>query len=87
LSDRGKSIDTTAGVTVPANGTVAFAVGATITITNTSGSNITITAAGGVTLRLAGTATTGNRTLAQYGVAVIRKIATDTWIASGAGLT
>lgn len=87
LTDRGKSIDTTAGVTVPPNSTVAFGVGSTITVTNTSGSAITVTQGAGVTLRQAGTANTGNRSLAGYGVCVMRKTATDTWIISGAGLS
>jgi hypothetical protein len=87
LTDVGSSVDTTAGVTVPPNSSVAFAIGDTITITNISGSNITITQGSGVTLRMAGTALTGNRTLAQYGISAVRKIATDTWIITGAGLT
>jgi len=86
-TDRGKSIDTTAGVTIPLNSTTALAVGHTTTITNTSAVAITITQAAGVTLRQAGTANTGNRTLAAYGVATVRKVATDTWFISGAGLT
>lgn len=90
LSDRGKSIDLTAAslqAIVPANGTVAFPVGATITITNTTNSTASIAPAANVTLRLAGTANTGQRTLAPYGVATMRKVATDTWIVSGAGLS
>lgn len=87
LTDVGKSIDTTAGVTVPPNSTVAFAVGDTISITNTSGSTITITQGSGVTLRQAGTANTGNRSLAQYGVCTVRKTATDTWTIAGAGIS
>ena len=41
---------------------------------------------GGVTLRLAGTAATGNRTLARYGVATIVCVASETFVISGAGL-
>lgn len=88
LTDRGKSIDTTAGVTVPPNSAVAFPVGATITITNCSSSAaITITQGAGVALRQAGVGSSGNRTLAAYGVATLRKIATDIWIVAGAGLS
>lgn len=87
LTDRGKSIDTSAGVTVPLNSTVAFPIGTVITITNTSASAITITQTSGVTLRQAGTANTGNRALAAYGMATLRKTATDTWFISGAGLS
>jgi hypothetical protein len=87
LTDVGLSIDTIAGVTFPPNSSVAFAIGDTITITNTSGSSITITQGSGVTLRMSGTALTGNRTLAQYGLCTARKIATDVWIITGSGLT
>ena len=87
LTDRGKSIDTSAGVTVPLNSTVAFQIGTVITITNTSAAAITLTQTAGVTLRQAGTANTGNRTLAAYGMATMRKTATDTWFISGAGLS
>ena len=87
LSDRGLSIDTSAGVTVPLNSAVAFPIGTVITITNTSAAAITITQTAGVTLRNAGTTTTGNRTLANYGMATLRKVATDTWFISGAGLS
>lgn len=87
LTDRGMSIDTSAGVTVPLNSAVAFPVGSTVSVTNTSSVAITVTQTAGVTLRQAGTVNTGNRTLAGYGVATLRKIATDTWILAGAGVT
>jgi hypothetical protein len=87
LTDSGKSVDTSAGVTIPANSAVAFPVGTVFNITNTSASAITITQGAGVTLRMAGTTLTGNRTLAAYGVSALRKIATDTWMISGSGLS
>lgn len=86
LDDRGRSIDTTANVTIPANASVAFPVGSAVMITNTSGSGITI----GITsdtLRLAGTANTGTRTLAAYGMATVRKVASTVWFITGAGLS
>lgn len=87
LTDRGKSIDTTAGVTIPDNATVAFPVGAVVMVNNMSAANITISAAAGVTLRLAGTAATGTRTLAQYGSAHLRKVGVNEWRAGGSGLS
>jgi phage-related tail fiber protein len=87
LTDSGKSVDTSAGVTIPANSAVAFPVGTVFNITNTSAAAITITQGAGVTLRMAGTTLTGNRTLAAYGVSALRKIATDTWMISGSGLS
>jgi hypothetical protein len=83
LSDMGLHISiTTGGVVIPANGTVAFPIGATIVIYNNSGSaqNISINTD---TLRLAGTATTGTRSLAQRGVASCIKVLTTEWVVTG----
>jgi hypothetical protein len=83
LADQGKHISiTTGGVVIPANGSVAFPIGSTIVIYNNSGSNQTISITSD-TLRLAGAASTGSRTLAQYGLATCVKVATTTWVASG----
>ena len=83
--DNGKHINTTTGgVTVP-NG--VFSAGNVISIYNDSGSNQTITQGGSVTLRLAGAATTGNRTLAQYGLATVLCVGSNEFVISGAGLT
>ena len=87
-SDAGKHISiTTGGVTVNAS---VFNVGQAVTIYNNSGSNQTITQGASVTLRQSGTANTGNRTLAQYGVATILCVtggATPTFVISGSGLS
>lgn len=83
--DSGKHISiTTGGVTVPSG---VFAAGDVITIFNNSASNQTITQGGSVTLRQAGTANTGNRTLAQYGVATVLCVASNTFVISGSGLS
>ena len=87
LSDQGKHISiTTGGVTIPANGSVAFPIGSAITIFNNSGSNQTISITSD-TLRQAGTANTGSRTLAQYGLATVVKVASTTWVITGAGVS
>lgn len=86
LADRGKSIDTTANVTIPPNSSVAFPIGAVVAVTNTSASNISGIAGAGVTLRLAGTTTTGTRTIAPWGQATFRKVGSDVWLASGMGV-
>jgi hypothetical protein len=87
LTDMGKHISiTTGGVVIPANGSVAFPIGSAISIFNNSGSNQTISITTD-TLRLAGTATTGSRTLAQYGVATCLKVTATVWVISGAGVT
>ena len=88
-SDAGKHINiTTGGVTVPSN---IFSVGDVISIYNNSGSNQTITQATNVTLRQAGTANTGDRTLAQYGLATILCVDATTdanvFVITGSGLT
>jgi len=83
LSDMGKHISiTTGGVVIPANGSVAFPIGSTITIYNNSGTaqNISITTD---TLRLAGTATSGTRSLAQRGLATCIKVAATEWVVTG----
>lgn len=87
LSDMGKHISiTTGGVVIPANASVAFPIGAAISIFNNSGSNQTISITSD-TLRQAGTANTGSRTLAQYGIATCVKVGTTTWVISGAGVS
>jgi hypothetical protein len=88
LVDVGKHVFiSTGGVTVPPNSTVAFAVGDAVTIINNSGSDQTITQGSGVTLRRAGTSSTGNRSLAQRGLVTVIKVATDEWFIAGAGLS
>jgi hypothetical protein len=83
LSDIGKHISiTTGGVVVPANASVAFPIGSTIVVYNNSASTqaISITTD---TLRLAGTATTGTRTLAQRGLATLVKVTATEWVVTG----
>ena len=84
-SDVGKHIGiTTGGVTVDAG---IFSAGDAVSIYNNSSSNQTITQGTSVTMYLAGTATTGNRTLAQRGVATVLCVGTDTFVIMGGGLT
>jgi|TARA_R100000081_G_scaffold39459_1_gene18345 hypothetical protein len=83
--DNGKHINiTTGGVTVPSG---VFSAGNVVSIFNDSSSNQTITQAGGVTLRLAGGSSTGNRTLAQYGLCSVLCVGSNEFVISGAGLT
>jgi hypothetical protein len=87
LSDAGKQVsNTTGGWVIPANGSVAFPIGTAIALYNDSGSNQTISITTD-TLRQAGTASTGSRTLAQYGLATCVKVGSTTWVISGAGLS
>lgn len=72
--------------TIPANASVAFPVGTTITFVNQTSQVVSI-AITSDTLTLAGSTTTGTRSLAQNGVATAIKVASTSWIISGAGLT
>lgn len=92
LSDSGKMLNHTSTsphqFTVPNNATIAFNVGTVVTIvTSNTGGVITIVGAAGVTLLMAGTTNTGTRTLTPFGMASVVKIASDTWMISGVGLT
>jgi hypothetical protein len=83
--DNGKHINiTTGGVTIPSG---VFSAGNVVSIFNDSGSDQTITQGGSVTLRLAGSATTGNRTLAQYGLCSALCVGSNEFVISGAGLS
>ena len=72
--------------TIPANASVAFPVGTTVTFVNQTSQVVSI-AITTDTLTLANSTTTGTRSLAQNGVATAIKVASTSWIISGAGLT
>lgn len=83
-----------AGKTVSVNGSVTIAnvltSGQSVTIYNNSGSSISLTQGSGVVIILVGTATTGSRTLAQYGLCTLYCIASGATmyvVATGGGLT
>jgi len=83
--DAGKHISiTTGGVTVPSG---IFSVGDAVTIYNNSTSDQTITQGSSVTLRIAGASTAGNKTLAQYGLCTVLCVASNVFVAGGAGLS
>nr|DAW17374.1 MAG TPA: collagen alpha 1(VIII) chain protein [Caudoviricetes sp.] len=92
-SDAGKHLyvsgtPTSVTVTIPANGTVAFPIGTILVVMNDLGAATNVSIAITTdTLQLAGTGTTGTRTLARYGVATITKVTATKWIISGTGLT
>jgi hypothetical protein len=89
LGDAGKHIYVTATgrtITVPANSSVAFAIGTTVTIVNPASVSTSIAITSDI-MYLAGAGTTGTRTLAAYGIATLLKLTSTTWIISGTGLT
>jgi hypothetical protein len=72
--------------TIPANSSVAYATGTVLTFINMTSQVVTI-AITTDTMYLAGTGTTGSRSLAQYGIATAVKMTSTTWLISGNGLT
>ena len=85
LTDNGEMVNiTTGGVTVNSG---IFSAGNNVTIYNNSAASQTVTQGAGVTLRLAGSATTGSRTLAQRGICTIVCVASNEFVVSGAGVT
>ena len=80
-SDNGKLVVITGGLTI-AN---VFSVGQNVVIYNDTASQQTITASG-VTLRLAGTTQTGNRTMEQRGLATVVCVKSGEYAISGSGV-
>jgi len=72
--------------TIPANSSVAYPTGTVLTFINMTSQVVTI-AITSDTLYLAGTGSTGSRSLAQYGIATAVKMTSTTWLISGNGLT
>lgn len=73
--------------TVPPNSSVAFPVGTAIALRNIGAGAVTIAQGAGVTIRLPGTASSGNKDLSQWGFASLIKEGTDSWILTGSGLS
>jgi hypothetical protein len=89
LADSGKTILETGAsktVTIPANASVAYAVGTCISgiFTNATGGSVAITSD---TMTLANSTSTGTRTVAQNGRWTAQKMTSTTWLISGAGIT
>jgi hypothetical protein len=72
--------------TIPANASVAYPIGTTLSFVNDSVNNVTI-AITTDTLVLSPGTTTGSRTLATGGVATALKVTTTRWVINGTGLT
>jgi hypothetical protein len=91
IADRGKHLyhptsdDNPRTFTIPANASVAFAIGTAITFINDQNTlTIAITSD---TLVWADDGSTGSRTLAENGMATAIKVTSTRWIISGTGLT
>lgn len=72
--------------TIPANASVAYALGTVLTFINMTSQVVTISITSD-TMYQAGTGSTGSRSLAQYGIATAVKMTSTTWLISGNGLT
>jgi hypothetical protein len=70
---------------IPFSGSVAYPIGTTLTFVNMI-NTLTISISTD-TLTLAGTGSTGSRTLAANGIATALKLTSTTWLISGTGLT
>ena len=88
IGDQGKHIyvTSTSTVTVPANSSVGFPIGSVITVIAAAGATVTVSITSD-TMYLAGSGTTGSRTLAAYGVATLVKVAATTWFINGTGVS
>lgn len=83
-TDRHRSIYRTGAsacaLTLPANATTAFPLGTTVLVAvDNAASDMTVAPAGGVTLRQAGSATSGTLTLTARSAVWLLKVGTDEW--------
>jgi hypothetical protein len=79
-SDVGKHLYVSATTTIPSG---VFVAGNEFLVVNSSASTVTLTQGAGTTLRLGGTATTGSRTIAAYGVASVLCVGTEEFYVTG----
>ncbi len=87
-SDAGKSIEATGTTqTVELSCNTGFSAGDAVTIINGDSSTLNITATNSLSLRNTADASTGNRALAQYGMATVYFTSSTVAYISGAGLS
>jgi len=91
LADAGKHIYHASGAgvatyTIPANASVAYAIGTVVSFVNLSSNAVTISITSD-TLTWSQGGGTGSRTLAQYGVANCLKVTSTQWILTGSNVT
>ena len=91
LVDSGKTVLHTSASThtwtIPPNSSVAYPSGTVIVVANIGSGAVTIARGSGVALRIGGSATDGNKTLAQHGIASLLKLDTNSWYVSGTGVS
>jgi hypothetical protein len=88
LNDAGKALLHTSGTahawTIPQQSDVAWPENAEIRFSNTGAGVVTLTRGTNVALRIAGSATDGNKAAAQWGAGTLRRIAANSWLITGA---
>ncbi len=84
LADAGKVVKAAGNVTLDQN---VFADGDMLVVYNSSGGDITLIQGSSVTLRLAGDAATGTRTIAQKGICTVLNVAANEAVAGGVGVS
>lgn len=84
VGDRGTLNSISSAIVIP---TGVFSAGDTFSLYNSTSGNLTVTQGTGATMYLAGSTTTGNRTLAAHGLCSVVCVAANTFVISGAGLT
>jgi len=82
IEDTGGMLHLSGNLSIQANATYGFPIGSTIVISNSTSSSITVSITSD-TLRLAGTTSTGTRTIGPYGLATLVKTNTTEWKISG----
>jgi hypothetical protein len=91
LTDAGKMVrgNPSSGVawTIPPNSAVAFPLGTTIVVRNVGAGTITLTRGTGVTQWIAGSGTSKDVSLAQWGLATLIQEAANAWVVSGQGIS
>lgn len=82
------SADTTGRTwTIPANGSVPYAIGTSLIGYNQNGAGVITLAINSDVMRLGGAGTTGSRSIAANGMFVATKLTATEWIVFGTGIT
>lgn len=74
-------------LTIPANSSVAFPVGSSVTVINAQNTTAISIAITTDTMTLINAGSTGTRTLAKWGMATLVKVTSTSWVINGTGLT
>lgn len=91
INDQGQHVycvtATSQTIVIPDNTTAALPIGTAVTLIQNGAGSVAVNTGTGVTLYLAGTEETGNRTLLPTGMATLLKVEANTWFISGTGIS